>query len=184
MTTSGSLGIGNVWSTISEALAPAIRELSDIKIELMGTPVSLLRIHRSSTVDVYGQREETYSSEVTNNIILHYPLSQVQLFDTVANEKSETNAIDLMEFLPITAYIKFSGLNTVDIVAVEPNDLLIDVLRDEWNNKIPIKLVVNKSWGQFRDKYLIVKHFELTLQRGPLQPEIQTIVDQYVASLD
>jgi hypothetical protein len=182
MLTSGS--IGSVWNTISEAIAPALYDLQDMKIDLLGSPVALLRIHREATVDIDGLANESYTSEVVSNCIIHYPGGIVTLFDGTDDQISDTSSIDLSEILPIEVYVKFHGVDSSHVVNIEREDILVDVKFSEHNNKIPILLKVNyRASGQFRAQHLATKKYECTLLRGVVQDEIKTIIDAYIASV-
>jgi len=60
---------------LSEKLAPVIRKLSDINIELLGRDTQVLKITKGATPDMYGETEDSYSSEILNNVIIKYLLS-------------------------------------------------------------------------------------------------------------
>jgi hypothetical protein len=184
MSTSGTLGIGAVWDSVSTALAPVIRNITDIRTSLLGTPCQLLRIHLATEKDIDGQQEETYTSATISDAILKYPTGEVQLFDNSSDEVSDPTAFTLSEIMPIVLYTHFSGNNTVDIVNIEKNDIIVDVKFNERNTPMPIILKVNyPGYGQFLGQRLVSKRYELSVLRGPLIDSIQIIVNQYIQSL-
>lgn len=182
--TSGTLGIFNLHSVIAESLAPIVRDLQDIHMDLLGSPCELLRITRSISTDIYGQPDTSYSSSIIKNCVIQYPLSNIQLFDTVANQTTEVNSIDLMEILSIKIFVKHSGNGIYEILNIEPEDIIIHVLKGANGEKIPIRLKVNpRAMGSFLDIQLVSKYYEATLQRGVLKDDIELIISNYIASL-
>ncbi len=181
---SGTLNIGNLWSTITEAIAPSLLSLQDIKTSLLGTPCQLLRIHLEAVKDIDGEQEATYTSGVISNAIIKYPMGEVELFDYTSDANADSSAFSLSEIMPITLYTHFSGVNSADITNVEKEDIIIDVKKNEHGLPLPIILKVNYiAYGSFMGQRLVTKRYELSIVRGPLQDNIQAVVNSYIASI-
>lgn len=172
----------SVLDSLASALAPVIRDLSQINIDLMGTSTQILRLTMGDE-DSYGYSEGTYHSEIINNVVLKYPLSEVEIFDETENQISQTTSLTLQEILPIEMIIPFTGTDGIDPIGIEIDDIIVDVLKDEHGNKIPMVLSVKKIRAGFFGKYLVRKIFELSVVRGVLATALQTKIDAYVAGV-
>jgi hypothetical protein len=170
---------------ISSAIAPALRELQDAKLELMGTSTQILRISLAPADD-FGFKNVSYSSQTINDCIIQYPMSKIRIaqnrtgtgISTVTNVK----AINLAEILPVTLYIKFSGTIPADQVALTEGDIVIDVIKDDQGNKSVIRMEVEKTLGTFMGKNLIGRYFELSLSRKQYSVTIENLITAFVNS--
>ena len=173
----------SIVDNISEKLAPVYRKLNDFHVNtLLGTECNILRI-RVSTADVFGETQETVTSDIVSNVIITHPYSSsVQIYDyynDVINQV-DTGAIDIWDVLPIILKVPFSGEEDESSVSVKRGDIIVELLTDEHDNKIPLIMEVTKSFGSFHVKSMIAKKFEMTLYRGILSSSIQYEVDQYL----
>lgn len=172
---------------LSEKLAPVIRKLSDVNINLLGRDTEVLKITKG-TPDVYGVSEDTYSSEIINNIIIKYPLSEVEIFDETENTQSDTTSISLMDILPIEVMVRYEDSSIypdIDVVGIESGDILVDILRDENNNKIPIRMEVKRLNGEFFGRDLVKRLYQCTLIRGTLDStEAENLITEYISNFE
>lgn len=173
----------SIVDNISEKLAPVYRKLNDFHVNtLLGTGCNVLRI-RVSTADVFGETQESVDTNVISNVIITHPYSSsVQIFDhynDVINQV-DTGAIDIWDVLPIILKVPFKGDENETSVSVKRGDIIVEILTDEHNNKIPLIMEVTKSFGSFHVKSMIAKKFEMTLYRGILSSSLQYEVDKYL----
>lgn len=169
---------------IAKALSPKIRDITDAFIPIVGTGVDVLRI--DVTKDIMGQKTETYKSHIISNVVLAYPSEEFQLFSSFDDltKQLNTQAMDIWDILPIDMFIMFDGDYDDDPVSLNENDLIIDIKRDEHDNKLPIILQIKKLVGIFKMKYLVKKKYEVVLYRGILPSAIKTIVQNYITNQD
>ncbi len=173
------------YDRINEDIANSLRKLQDIHIDITGTKTSLLRITESD-VDLLGDTEYSLSSYLISNCVIEYPFSDIEILTYKDQTSSlQTDAISMWDILPVRLIVKLeSSLSTTyESVNFDENDILVDVLYDQEGNKIPILLQSPVLKGTFKGKHLIQKTYECTLQRGTLEDDIQTIVDNYVVNL-
>ena len=169
-----------IHSLIAEAISPAIRKIHDIKVDILGKEVYYLRV-TEGTQDGFGYREKTYLSGIINNVILEYPLSEIEMFDQSQNNSTEMDAISLSDILPITMTTSFEGSGV--IMGVEEGDIIIDYLKDEHGNAMSIKLEVMRQIGAVNDRYLVSRKYELSLLRSPSEDDIDEKIDAYLATV-
>lgn len=173
----------SIVDNLSEKLAPIYRKLNDFHVNtLLGTECNVLRI-RVSTPDVFDETEETVTSDIVSNVIITHPYSSsVQIYDYYNDVTKQVNsgAIDIWDVLPIILKVPFSGEEDESSVSVKRGDIIVELLTDEHNNKIPLIMEVTKSFGSFHVKSMIAKKFEMTLYRGILSSSIQYEVDKYL----
>lgn len=175
---------------ISERLAPVMRIVSDLNITLMGTQVSVLRLSRrvdeftGKKHNVFGDKDYDWEATVVNNVLIKYPFSKLELFEEKTPTNTyQVNSFDMTEFLPIELSLQFNGDYEQDPVVLKRGDYIVDVLRDEQNNKIPFVMEIVKTYGSFFGKHIVGKSADMVLIRGELPPYLQLQVDKYVSEL-
>ncbi len=168
---------------LSEKLAPLMRKLSDINIELLGRDTQVLKIIRGDTEDNYGVTDDSYSSEIINNAIVKYPLSEVEMFDQSPDDTSDTTSVSLMDILPIEIIVKYGGSNE-EVIGLEPEDILVDILRDEYNNKIPIRMEIKRLQGEFFGRDMVKRTYQATLVRGLFEDEVENLINNYIEGFE
>lgn len=172
-----------ILDKVTKVRAKLIRTFSTIQIDTLGTAVDVLRI-TFGEADILGERSETIETYVLTNVILKHPFgNNIRLFSDITSQASDTNAIDLWELLPIEMRIKWTGTYTTEAVAIKQGDFVVEALRDEHNNKIPLIMQVTRILGGFDNKYMYTRKYELTLFRGELTTAMQTAIDNYINSL-
>jgi hypothetical protein len=176
----------SVLDQLSDALASKMREIQDVKTDLTGQKVSLLRVSSSdysNLDDELGDFSLTLESSIVDNVIIQYPLSEVEVASQLnAQGNFDQSAIDMWEILPIRLFVIHDGQFADEITRLKEKDLLIHVLLDENGNKNQIRLKIEKSLGQYFGKNLIRRSYQASLERGTLEDEIVTIIDEYVES--
>jgi len=187
---------------IARKLVPVMNCLSDKKIELAGSSGYIMRVSQKApekqTVtdwmdmprsDVFGDYVETLETEIVGNVIINYPLGGAEVFadlDYKEEEvRSETMAIDLSEFLPITMRVPFPGIHDRDPknTEVKRGDIVVDVFWNEYTRPIPVILKVTRQRGSFFQKRMANRLYELALYRGELPQPIQEKVDEFLTFL-
>ena len=173
----------SIADKISSKIAPFMRKIQDINVRFfLGTETELLRITWGE-MDVMGDRNESLETSLISNAVVKHPFANnVQLFQTVnaQTEQSNANSIDLWEVLPIEIRIPFEGDYITETTALKNGDIIVEILRDEFRNKIPLIMQVTREFGAFKVKQLIGKHFEATLYRGTLPANVQAKIDEYI----
>ncbi len=169
---------------LSEKLAPVVRKLSDINIELLGRDTQVLKITKGSTPNIYGVTDDVYSSQILNNVIIKYPLSEVEMFDQTHDNTSDVDSISLMDILPIEIMVRYtdSGGVDTDVVGLEPGDIIVDILRDEHSNKIPIRMEIKRIQGEFFGRDIVKRLYQATLTRGSYTTEVEALITAYISS--
>ena len=174
----------SIVDSLSEKLAPVYRKLQDLKVGiLLGTAIEVLRITQT-TPDVMGETEETVSATVIDNVIIQHPYaSKVQIFETYSQltQQINTGSIDIWDVLPIQMQVLFSGTFASEAIEIKRGDLIIEILKDDKGNKLPLIMSVEKVFGAFFVKYQVGRNYELTLYRGILSSTIQTALDEFIA---
>jgi hypothetical protein len=169
---------------LSSKLSDLYRKLSDLNIKILGTETSVLRITKS-TPDVLGDFTETVSSQIINNVIIKYPTADIKLVNsTNSTTGAKTDAMDLWELLPIKLILPYytNFEYTTNPIALMEDDIIVHVLIDENNNKIPITMYVTLPKGVLFNRHLVKKVYDLTLYRGDTTSAMQTIITTYVNS--
>lgn len=176
----------SIAEKLSSALAPTLRKLRDININATGMSTSVLRIN-PGILDKWGQSTtDELDKYVIANVVIKHPFSnKAQLFSQINNteQQQDTTAIDLMEFLPIEVYFKFQGDYDEEAIELKRGDLLVYMLRDEHNVKIPVILQITRIFGAFSTRYIVSKNAECTLWRGTLQDDARAMIELYINSL-
>lgn len=164
---------------LSSSLAPKMRQLKDINVKLLGTQTNVIRI-KQDAINLLGDIDYSYQSDVIDNIIIQYPFNQVEIFGTKDTDSQNTNTIDFFDLLPINCYQYFDKQYTSGASQIDHNDIIVDVLWDDNGTGIPIIMKVSRIYGSFFLKEMVAKKMELTLQRGDIEEGIQTIIDTYI----
>jgi len=176
--------------SISDKLSPVItkvlRTIQDVNVKNLGSETQVLRITTTQS-NMLGDTEEFVDATLIENVIIKRPFgTNVQMFASFnsTTDQTETHSIDLMEILPIEIRIPFKGEFGEVPVALKDKDILVEVLRDEWNNKIPFIMQVTKLFGAFHVKQMSGKHYEACLYRGELPDLIQSKINEYLEGLE
>jgi hypothetical protein len=174
----------SIVDTISEKLAPMYRKLNDFTIStLLGTECKVLRITKT-IADVMGETQESVASYVIDNVIIKHPYAaNVQMFETYnqIQQQITTGAIDLWDILPIELKVPLNDGNIeTDAIAIKRGDIIVEILKDENQNKIPLIMECTKLFGSLFVKQVINKKYELTLYRGILSSSIREAVNTFV----
>jgi hypothetical protein len=132
-----------------------------------------------------GDKDEVLETSIITNAIIRHPFANnVQLFQTVSQSTGESvsNAVDLWEILPIEVRILFQGDYDTEVISLKDGDILVEILRDEFNNKLPLIMQVTRGFGAFKVKELVGKHYEATLYRGTIPSAMKQKIDEYINS--
>jgi hypothetical protein len=168
---------------LSQLSAELKRNLSDIRIDVLGTKTKVLRIEVGEK-DLFGDYDETLLSDLTANVIINHPMGNNQwLFSTLnSDNEMEVDTINLWEILPIKMKVKYSSELELseEPVAIKKGDIIVELLEDENSNKIQVVYQVSKLFGGFEGKYLYEKSYELNLYRGTIPSDIQNSINNYV----
>lgn len=176
----------STYSKIAKAVAPLARRFLDLAISKLGSFVEVLRITSTGKKDAYGKEiGASISSNVVTNVVIDYPLNEVELFDFAKDTNLNVNSISLTDILPITLFTSFAtDITSGELVDLERGDYIIHVLRDHRNNKMPIKLQVEKLIGSYYDKSIVTLQYEASLVRGKLNTAAETMITNYINSLE
>jgi hypothetical protein len=173
----------SIIDKLSSALSPMMRSLQDLKVgTLLGTGIKVLRIS-VSTPDVMGETTETLSTSVMDNVIINHPYGgKVQIFETYSNitQQINTGSIDIWDVLPISMQVLFSGTFSTEAVSIKRGDLIIEILKDDLGNKLPLVMQVEKIFGSFLVKNMVGRNYELSLYRGQLSSSIQSALNTFL----
>ena len=174
----------SIQDRLTSQLSPVIRKLSDLHVKKLGAKISVLRIIRTSIRDgLFGEENETLESSILANVILNYPLNNVELFARKESQNLNITSISLMDILPVKMRILFEGDYAEDPIEVQEGDYIIDCFFDDSGDKIPLILQVTDLVGSFFGKYLVKKEYHLSLERGAPEDLIQAEIDTYLATL-
>jgi len=176
----------STYSKIANKVSPLIRRYLDPAIRKMGSYVQVLRISSTGKKDAYGREPSaTISDDIITNVIIDYPLNEVELFDSVKNSELNVSSISLTDILPINLWTSFNtDLSSGELVELERGDYLVHVLRDHRSNKVPIKLQVERMIGSFYDKNITTLQYEVSLVRGKLNTSAEAKITEYVNGLE
>jgi len=170
---------------LSNAISPCLRDLQDIKLDLMGTSTQLIRISKAPADD-FGFKTTSYSSQIIKDCIIQYPMSKVWIAQMKTGTGSVTTeqvkAINLAEILPITLYVKFSGTILAESTCMNEGDIVVDVIKDEHGNLMPIRMEIEKILGTFMGKNIIGRYYECSLSRKQYSTTIETIITAFINS--
>ena len=178
----------SMFDGLSDALSPVLRSLKNVNIKLLGTETQILRLNTKNTHDIMGLKNYSYKDDVVNNVLIDYPLSKIEIFNFVKGQTAATGALNLFELLPVKMQVLFADDNThtdyvKDPIVISYNDIIVHVLRDEYNNKIPVIMQVTRLLGDFNGKNIVGKQYELSLYRGQVEPITKQIINSYLDSL-
>lgn len=179
------------YSKISNKVAPLIRRYLDLAIKKMGSFVQVLHITSTGKKDAYGREASaTISANIVTNVVIDYPLNEVELFDNVKNAQFNATSLNLMDILPINLFTCFeteisSGepLTSGELVNLERGDYVVHVLRDHNGNKLPVKMQVERIIGSFYERNITTMQYELSLVRGKLASSGEVMITNYINSL-
>lgn len=172
----------SVLDQLTIPVAEAMRKLETLKVGLMGANSALLRITRVKS-DELGDETLTVTSELVDNIMIQFPLSQVEVFGTVTNSQYSSNSVNIWDLLPVFAFVKYNQDYAGSACTVQNGDILVRIILDEFDNKIPMIFEVTRQFSQFVGRREIRRKLELTLLRGQgsLEADVQTVIDRYIA---
>jgi hypothetical protein len=170
---------------ISDSLTPITRKLQNIRTRFLGTKAKALRIKQINR-NAFGDKTFEYSSETIDNVIIQYPFSSVEMFNSKVS--ANTTAIDLLQYLPITMQIPFDELSNNELISgsavmVNEDDIIVHVLFGHHKEKMPIVMKVTRAYGGFNGRNLIKRRYELSLVRGQEVDELQSIIDIYISGI-
>ena len=169
---------------LSEKLAPVRRKLHDRNVEkLLGTKVEVLRIVEGATT-AWESEEDTLDCHIINNVIITKPFaSQTRIFSDYndSTKQLSTESMDLWEYLPIEMKISFDGDVDTEIVSAKEGDMIVEILQDEFGNKIPFIMQVSKIFGSFSNRFMVGKKYQLNLYRGQIPELIKDRIDRYIS---
>ena len=182
----------STYSKIANKVSPLIRRFLDLAIRKMGSFVEVLRITSTGKKDAYGKETGvSVSANIVTNVVIDYPLNEVELFDNVKDTSLNATSINLMDILPINMWTSFEStpledeeLSSGELVDLERGDYIIHVLKDHKGNKLPIKLQVEKLIGSFYDRNLVTNQYEVSLVRGRLTTDMEALITNYVNGLE
>lgn len=174
----------SILDKFTKVRAQTIRTFSDLNVDYLGSSVQILRIAFGEE-DILGERTEQIDSTILNDVIIKFPWnSNIRLFqDVTSQNEADTNSIDIWEVLPIEMKVKFVGNFDTEPIVLKQGDIVVTVLRDENDNKIPLTMQITRIIGGFDTKYIYEKKYELTLYRGNLPSAINNTINNYVDGL-
>jgi len=175
----------SIAEKMNAVVAPLVRKMNDVNIELLGDEINVLRITKSN-LDVFGEYDTNVEATIISSVIIKHPWgNNVRMFQSPDEETGqlETNSIDLWDLLPLEIYIKFSGDYMTENVSLKIGDILVEALQDEYGNKIPLLIKITKVFGQFRSRFISGKRYEGALYRETLTNEIQNALNTYLEQL-
>ena len=182
--------MASIYDKISQRLAPAIRKYQDVTLLFGGTQTQIMRISKSTLnalpggdFDAFGHANDTPTGEVMDDVGILYPQGMLEIFMDINNGQARITSYDLIELLPIQMIMRFNGEQSAKSVDLQAGDLIVDVMRDENGNKIPIVMEVTKTYGQFFVKDIVAKKCDLVMRWAQLETSIQTAIDNYIVSI-
>lgn len=175
-----------VADKISRVQAKVLRKLEDIHVTNLGTKCQILRITQSLPDD-WGQTVEDLKDMIIDSVFITRPWSSsVELFQQLdqATQEADSSALNMWEFLPTKVKIPFSGDRDDVPRDLIKGDIIVEVLRDQYDTKIPIIYQVTRIYGAISVFTVCSKTYECALYRGTLSPNIQTAVNLYVDGIE
>lgn len=175
----------SIAERMNSVVAPLVRKMHDVNIDLLGDEIDVFRITKSN-LDIFGEYDEKVETSIISNVIIKHPWgNNVRLFSTPDNTTGnlDANTIDLFDLLPLEVYVKFSGDYMTENVSLKTGDIIVEVLQDEYNNKIPLMIQITKQFGQFRSRFISGKRYEGTLYRSELTNEMKKALNDYMSQL-
>jgi len=178
--------IESSYSKIAARVSILIRRFGDLAIKKLGSFVGVLRITSNSKKDAYGRETgASITSNIVTNVVIDYPLNEVELFDSVKDTNLNINSISLTDILPVNLFTSFNtDITSGELVNLERGDYIIHVLRDHRGNKIAIRLQVERLISSFMDKNINTLQYEASLVRGKLNTTAETMITNYINSLE
>jgi len=82
--------------------------------------------------------------------------------------------------LPIQLKVPLSGNIDEEAIAIKRGDIIVEIIKDENGNKIPLIMECTKLFGSLFVKQVINKQYELTLYRGILSSSIREAINTFV----
>jgi hypothetical protein len=76
--------------------------------------------------------------------------------------------------------VPLSGNIETESVAIKRGDIIVEIIKDENGNKIPLVMECTKLFGSLFIKNVVNKKYELTLYRGILSSSIREAVNTFV----
>ena len=171
---------------ISRVQATVYRKLRDLNITKLGTKCQILRI-TSSLADDWGQTVEDLKDMIIDSVFIKRPWAgKIQSFGQLnqATQEVENTAFDIFEYLPTEIFIPFKGDHDSVPVELMKNDIIVQVLRDEHDIKIPIIYQITRGYKQITVFTVCGANYECALYRGTLAPNILAAVNLYVNSIE
>jgi len=175
----------SIKDRLAKAGSPLKRKLVDKVVKIEGSPVDVLKL-TSTKVGMSGDTQQLYDSCILTDVIMRFPVNEMEIIENLNDEgHNSVNAIDLWDLLPSKMVVYFNGDCKDKVSEIKVDDIIVHVLYDENNNKIPILFQVSRPMGRFMaGKYLIKREWELCKYRGIPEYDIQERVDIYLESLD
>ncbi len=175
-----------VADKISRVQAKVLRKLEDIHVTTLGTKCQILRITQSLPDD-WGQTVEDLKDMIIDSVYVMRPWSsQTQLFQQLdpATQEADTSAIDLFEFLETKIRIPFEGDRDSVPRDLLKGDIIVEVLRDQYDTKIPVIYQITRIYGAITVFTICSKTYGCALYRGTLSPNIQNAISLYCDSIE
>ena len=82
--------------------------------------------------------------------------------------------------MPIQLKVPLSGNIDEEAIAIKRGDIIVEIIKDENGNKIPLIMECTKLFGSLFVKQVINKQYELTLYRGILSSSIREAINTFV----
>ena len=175
----------SIAEKINSTVAPLMRKLNDVNIDILGDEIDVLRITQKNK-DIFGEVDESVEVSIISNVIIKHPWgNNIRLFgkDNNTTGNVNTTSVDLWDLLPIEIYVKFVGDYMTQPASLDVKDIIVEVLTDEHGNKIPLIIQLTKMFGSFRSRFMVGKRFEGALYRNTLTNEMQNAIDNYLNAL-
>ena len=175
-----------VADKISRVQASVYRKLEDLHVRSLGTKCQVLRITKGLGDD-WGQTEDDLKDMIIDSVYIKRPWSsKVQMFSQLnaATQESESSAIDIWEFLPTEIKIPFSGDKDAEPVELMKGDMIIEVLRDDHDTKIPIIYEITRCYGAITVFTVCAKTYECALYRGTPATNIANAIKLYTDMIE
>lgn len=175
----------SIKDKLAQAVAPLKRKIVDKVVGIEGIPVNVLKV-TSRRVGMSGDVVQSFEFSILSDVILRFPVNEMEIIESITQEQEvSVNAIDLWELLPTVMVVYFDGNYTNEASKIKVGDIIIHILYDENNNKIPILFQVSRPKGRFMaGKYLVKREWELSKYRGVPESDILEKIEEYIESLD
>ena len=163
----------------SKRIAKLYRKANDVKMKIVGTEVNIL-VLKVTDINSLGDTDTEVKSSKEIPAVISYPFNDIPIFrgrDADGNVR-QNNMVYLEDILPIELFV---GLEYE--ITLEENDLVIHILEDEKGVPIPQIFKCGIVSGNFYNKYLVMKKFQLIPFRNNINENIMQVVDEYVKSI-